>query len=135
MLSVAASTLAAQAPRIEVLPARPLPGALVRLTLDGSPRGGDSVINVTGTLAGERLHFVAAAGERWRALGAVPVDGTDKARARVLVERVSGAVDTVRTALDVPALQEPSVTASPAAGGSRALHKAARRGHTGEDRA
>ena len=111
--AVGATTLHAQTPRIQVLPARPLPGALVRLTLDGAPRGGDSVINVTGTLAGERLHFVAAGGDRWRALGAVPIDGTDKARARVLVERASGAVDTVRTALDVPALPEPSITASP----------------------
>lgn len=112
-LSLTAAALEGQAPNMEVSPARPAPGALVRLTLDGAPRGGDSVISVSGTMAGEPLHFVSAGNEKWRALGAVPIDGTDRVRARVLVERASGAVDTVRAALPVPALPAPSVTASP----------------------
>ncbi|MEO7822174.1 MAG: M23 family metallopeptidase [Gemmatimonadaceae bacterium] len=112
-LSLTARALEAQTSKIEVSPARPAPGALVRLTLDGAPRSGDSVISVTGTMAGEPLHFLPAGGQTWRALGAVPVDGTDKVRARVLVERASGAVDTLRAALPVPALPPPSVTRSP----------------------
>jgi len=106
------SPLRAQAPRLEVAPARPSPGALVRLSLT-LPATADSIIWIRGSMAGEPLHFVAAGNNTWRALGAVPVDGSDKVSARAIVERASGALDTVRTTLTIPALEEVSVTKSP----------------------
>src|SRR5687767_14615488 len=111
-LPVSASTAESQAPRIDVVPARPSPGALVRLSLK-LPVNADSVIWIRGSMAGEPLHFIEAGDHTWRALGAVPVDGTDKVSARAIIERASGALDTVRTTLRIPALEEVSVTGSP----------------------
>ena len=111
-LAATASTIQSQTPRIEVLPARPSPGALVRVSLT-MPVDADSVIWIRGSMAGEPLHFIEAGNQRWRALGAVPVDGSDKVSARVIVERASGALDTVRTTVTIPALEEVSVTKSP----------------------
>jgi murein DD-endopeptidase MepM/ murein hydrolase activator NlpD len=106
------STLEGQAPRIEVVPARPSPGALVRLSLK-MPATTDSIIWIRGSMAGEPLHFIEAGNHTWRALGAVPVDGSAKVSARAIVERRSGALDTVRTTLTIPALEEVSVKGSP----------------------
>lgn len=111
-LPISASTIQSQAPRIEVVPARPSPGALVRLSLQ-LPVAADSVIWIRGSMAGEPLHFIQAGNHTWRALGAVPVDGTDKVIARAIVERASGALDTLRTTLTIPALEEVSVKGSP----------------------
>jgi murein DD-endopeptidase MepM/ murein hydrolase activator NlpD len=110
--SVSASAIQSQAPRIDVVPARPSPGALVRLSLK-LPVTADSVIWIRGTMAGEPLHFVEAGDHTWRALGAVPVDGTDNVTARAIIERASGALDTVRKTLTIPALEEVSVKESP----------------------
>ena len=111
-LPAAASTTQGQTPLIEVVPARPAPGALVRLSLK-MPVTADSVIWIRGSMAGEPLHFIEAGNHTWRALGAVPIDGGDKVSARAIVERASGALDTVRTTLTIPALEEVSVTGSP----------------------
>lgn len=111
-LAASGSAVQSQAPRLEVAPARPSPGALVRLSLK-LPATPDSVIWIRGSMAGEPLHFVAADNDTWRALGAVPVDGSDKVGARAIIERASGALDTVRTTVTIPALEEVSVTTSP----------------------
>jgi murein DD-endopeptidase MepM/ murein hydrolase activator NlpD len=110
-----------QPPLLRIAPSRPDAGALVRITLDARPSGGDSVgsspgdsvVEIKGSMAGEPLHFIAAGNQVWRALGAVPVDGEDSVAARVVVTRSSGAVDTVRTALAIPSLPAPSVKSSP----------------------
>ena len=61
-------------------PQRPLPGALVTLTLSGLGGRADSIVAIAGTMAGEPLHFVASrAGHR--ALGAVPVDSVNTVEA------------------------------------------------------
>lgn len=111
-LSISASPILSQAPRMDVVPARPSPGALVRLSLK-LPVTADSVIWIRGSMAGEPLHFIEAGDHTWRALGAVPVDGSDRVSARVIVERASGALDTVRRTVTIPALEEVSVTKSP----------------------
>lgn len=118
---VLSATVPPQAPVLEISPSRPDAGALVRITLDAGPAVGDSavpsptdsVVEIRGSMAGEPLHFIAAGNQVWRALGAVPVDGEDSVAAQVVVHRVSGAADTVRTALAIPPLPAPSVTSSP----------------------
>lgn len=111
--AVAAASAQGQAPRLNVQPSNPAPGALVRMTLTVDSLAADSVIGVRGTMAGEPLHFVAAGKGVWRALGAVPVDGEDSLYARVVIRRGSGALEATRIALAVPPLPAPSVTASP----------------------
>ncbi|MEX2109143.1 MAG: M23 family metallopeptidase [Gemmatimonadaceae bacterium] len=107
------------APVLKIAPSRPDAGALVRLTLDAG--GGesvaalpaDSIVGVSGWMAGEPLHFIAAGNQVWRALGPVPIDEEDSVAARVVIVRASGAADTVRTALSIPPLLAPSLTSSP----------------------
>jgi murein DD-endopeptidase MepM/ murein hydrolase activator NlpD len=104
--------LAAQQPRVSVAPAKPEPGSIVRLTLEGSTQGADAVRAMRGVMAGEPLHFLAAGAGVWHALGAVPVDATDSVVARVIVERTSGAVDTIRARVLLPAPPPPAVAKS-----------------------
>src|SRR4051812_5930775 len=81
--------IGAQSSRLTIAPERPLPGALVRLTLARTGEAGDSIVAVQGTMANEPLHFVARSGA-WRAIGAVPVDSTGPVVARVIVMHASG---------------------------------------------
>jgi murein DD-endopeptidase MepM/ murein hydrolase activator NlpD len=111
-LLVAAASAQGQSPKLEIEPSQPAPGALVRLTLTAGPLP-DSVMSVTGWMAGEPLHFVATSEGTWRALGPVPVDGEDSVWARAVVRRASGVLEAVRTTLPIPALPAPSVTSSP----------------------
>lgn len=67
---------------ITILPAKPVPGALVRVRVRA-----DGADTVTGTLAGERLHFIRektgrAAGS-WLALGGIPLDSAASAELRL----------------------------------------------------
>jgi hypothetical protein len=107
-LALASSSVLAQQPRLAITPANPLPGAVVRLTLSGAAVAGDSIVAVTGTMAGEPLHFAAATGGTFTSLGAVPVDSTPLAIAEVIVERASGCVDTLRATVEPPPLPPPS---------------------------
>src|SRR5687768_8529978 len=59
-----------EAPKLEIEPSDPAPGALVRLTLTAGALA-DSVTGVTGSMAGEPLHFVMAGEGIWRAVGPV----------------------------------------------------------------
>ncbi|MDQ3674450.1 MAG: M23 family metallopeptidase, partial [Gemmatimonadota bacterium] len=111
-LSGTAASIQGQAPKLEIEPSQPAPGALVRLTLHAGAQS-DSVTNVSGSMAGERLHFVMAGEGVWRALGAVPVDGEDSVWARAVIRRASGALEAVRTTRAIPPLPAPSVTTSP----------------------
>lgn len=102
-----AGTLGAQSARLTTLPARPAPGALVRVILATGPTRGDSVVAVSGTMAGERLHFTRAADGRYRAIGGVPVDST-ATRAQAIVTHASGRADTVRVEVALPPLPPPT---------------------------
>ena len=108
LVAVASSSLLAQQAQLAITPARPLPGAIVRLTLSGAVVDGDSITSVTGTMAGEPLHFEAAMGATFTALGAVPVDSNPLATAVVIVARASGCADTLRTTVEPPPLPPPS---------------------------
>jgi murein DD-endopeptidase MepM/ murein hydrolase activator NlpD len=91
---------AAQATRLTIAPARPEPGALVRLTLrDSSSRG--AIVAIRGQMAGEPLHFPAASGRTFRAVGAIPMNANGPVAARVVVER-RGATDTITATVVVP---------------------------------
>lgn len=103
LLALSTAELRAQQPRLSIAPARPLPGALVTLTLSHLDTR-DSI--VAGTMAGEPLHFVTIRGVR-RAIGAVPVDSTNTVEATVVVTRASGKTDTLRASVTPPPLPPP----------------------------
>jgi murein DD-endopeptidase MepM/ murein hydrolase activator NlpD len=94
--------LAAQQPRLTVSPAKPSGGAIVRVTLDPGATQRDQIVAITGTMAGEPLHFRRGDHAQWRALGGIPVDPTESLTARVVAERSSGALDTVSVAVTIP---------------------------------
>ena len=98
--------LGAQGALLSISPARPLPGALVTLTLQNLGHDRDSVVAIAGTMAGEPLHFVASRSGR-RALGAVPVDSVTTVEAIVVVTRASGKRDTLRASVTPPPLPPP----------------------------
>jgi murein DD-endopeptidase MepM/ murein hydrolase activator NlpD len=105
-LLLSSAPVAAQQPRLAITPSRPLPGALVTLSLADLGERRDSVVAISGTMAGEPLHFVASGGVR-RALGAVPVDSVDAVRASVVVTRASGRADTLHASVTPPPLPPP----------------------------
>ncbi|MFI5227735.1 MAG: M23 family metallopeptidase [Gemmatimonadales bacterium] len=92
-------------PRLTLEPRHPEGGVLTRLTIDrlaGHGDHGDSVLAVDGTMAGEPLHFIAAANGAMEALGAIPVEVSDSVVALVHIARQSGACDTLRVMLRYP---------------------------------
>lgn len=98
--------LAAQTARLSVAPTSPEPGAIVRLTLTPASRA-DSIVSISGTMAGEPLHFIASPARAWHAIGAVPVDAEGSLVASVTLERASGKTETVRTRVTLPKLPPP----------------------------
>jgi hypothetical protein len=94
------------------------------LTIDrlAGHEAGDSVRSVTGTMAGEPLHFrqapLGAQSGELEALGAVPIDVSDSLVAHVEVSHESGAVDTLRLWLKYPH-QPPPEPAARRGGASR----------------
>ena len=105
-LVVSSAQVGAQQPRLTMSPARPLPGALVTLTLSGLGERADSIVAIAGRMAGEPLHFVASRTGH-RALGAVPVDSVNTVEAEVVVTRASGRSDTLRASVTPPPLPPP----------------------------
>src|SRR5881398_213068 len=63
-----------------VVPAKPMPGALVRVYVS-APAGA----KLDGTLAGEPLHFSRESDGRWMSLGGIPIDSADSVGLRVTV--------------------------------------------------
>jgi murein DD-endopeptidase MepM/ murein hydrolase activator NlpD len=106
-LLLATQGLSAQQARLTIAPARPLPGALVNLTISNIAGARDSVVRISGTMAGEPLHFAQARGA-YRAIGAVPVDSSGAVVARVIVTRTSGRVDTLNASVVPPPLPPPA---------------------------
>ena len=106
-LCLVAGSLAGQTSRLSIAPLRPEPGAIVRLTLNAPASRTDSIVSIRGALAGEPLHFMTAAAGTWHAIGAVPVDATGSLVASVILQRMSGKTETVRTRLTLPATPPP----------------------------
>lgn len=103
-LATALSAASAQtSPRLSVSPARPQPGAIVRLAVRGVA---DSAQDVEGTLAGEALHFIRS-DSGWRAIGGVPTDAEGNMTARAFVQFASGRVDTLRATMTLPRIPKP----------------------------
>jgi murein DD-endopeptidase MepM/ murein hydrolase activator NlpD len=107
LLTLVSGSLGAQTSRISIAPARPDPGAIVRLTLSTPARRADSIVSIRGAMAGEPLHFLASTGGKWHAIGAVPVDATGSLVASVILQRASGKTETVRARLMLPKLPPP----------------------------
>ena len=108
--SAIAATLGAQAPGLTVVPARPAPGAIVQIRLVAGAPPGDSVFAVSGTMAGEPLHFVRARDRSFHALGAVPVDSVARTAVQVIVARAAGRADTLFKLIELPQFRPPSET-------------------------
>lgn len=92
---------AGQGPSATITPVAPEPGAIVLLELRDAPER-DSVVALSGRMAGEPLHFESLGQGRWRAIGPVPVDASGKVSARVVITRSGGASDTIMAAVTVP---------------------------------
>lgn len=77
-------------------PRRPRQGTLFRLVVDGvtDPR------SVTGTVAGEPLHFADASGDRVFAFAPIPIDSTGSVAATIVVADELG-VDTIQARIPV----------------------------------
>lgn len=99
--SAAAQTVA---PKLTATPARPQPGAIVRLSVTAPAR--DTIASIEGTLAGEPLHFARGA-TSWRAIGGVPTDAEGNVNARAFVRFASGRVDTLRATMILPRIPKP----------------------------
>ena len=99
----AARALEAQTARASLSSTQPAPGALVRVVVRDSanPAG---ITRLTGTMAGEPLHFTASGPGRWQAFGPVPVDASGSVRAVVVLER-EGTTDTLTATAQVPRLR------------------------------
>lgn len=105
--AVASGTLGAQAPVLSITPARPEPGALVRVSVTTTSPAADAVAAVSGTMAGEPLHFAPAGAGRYEAIGAMPVDSA-KTTAEAIIARASGRADTARVEVALPPLPAPT---------------------------
>jgi murein DD-endopeptidase MepM/ murein hydrolase activator NlpD len=92
-------------PQLTAMPAQPMPGAIVRLSLS-TPASTDSIVSVGGSLAGEPLHFIRTAAA-WHAIGGVPTDAQGNVNARAFVMMASGRVDTLRATMTLPAIPKP----------------------------
>ncbi len=105
--TLASASVGAQTPQLSVAPTRPEPGAIVRLTLNARAPRDDSIVSISGALAGEPLHFIASTAGAWHAIGAVPVDAEGTLIASVILRRASGKTETVRARLTLPKLPPP----------------------------
>ncbi len=99
--------LNAQTARLTAAPARPEPGAIVRLTLSAPVSGADPVVSVRGTLAREPLHFIRLTPGTWHAIGGVPVDTSGTLVASVVIERSSGRTESAKVRFSLPKVPPP----------------------------
>jgi murein DD-endopeptidase MepM/ murein hydrolase activator NlpD len=82
---------------VAVLPAHPVPGSIIRISLNESP-----AVAVRGALGGEPLHFREVKLGQWRAIGGVPVDASGKALGYVIAELRSGKIDSLEFSVSLP---------------------------------
>lgn len=102
----AAAPVAAQASLVSWRPTTPRQGSVVVLEVRPGTGAGDSVVAVRGELAGEPLHFERSEG-LFRALGAVPLASDDSVNLLVIMERATGASDTLTPSLSITPRQAP----------------------------
>ena len=102
------SAVAAQTSARVNLPAESLPGAIVRLSVEGPKAGGDTIVSVSGQMSGEPLHFHRSTGGAWHAIGAVSPDAKEEAVARVVAELASGRADTISASTKLPKVRASS---------------------------
>ncbi len=107
LCTIVSSSLSAQTPRLAAAPARPDPGAIVRLTLSVAASRADSIVSVRGEMADEPLHFMRATTGTWHAIGGVPVEAEGALLANAIVQRASGKTETVRVRFVLPKLPPP----------------------------
>jgi murein DD-endopeptidase MepM/ murein hydrolase activator NlpD len=100
-LVILAGGAGAQSPAVSVVPDNALPGSIVRFSVTDGPGRADSIVAISGTMAGEPLRFLVSDSGQFRAIGAIPVDASDSLRARVFVTRASGVVDSVHASVTV----------------------------------
>ena len=99
---------AALAAQLTITPSHPAPGEFVQLRLTTSDSSGDSIRAVTGTMAGEPLHFARGKDDGYSALGAVPVDSAARTTVEVIIGRASGRADTLLKVIEVLSFPPPS---------------------------
>jgi len=85
-------------------PARPVQGSFIVLAV--RTPASDSV-GITGTLAGEPLHFVREADGVYRSLGGIPIDAPDTLRALLMVEREGAPAESLAVSIPVRAATYP----------------------------
>ena len=113
-LGLAASSAGAQArsesdtTALTITPRQPEIGSLVLLSIRRSRVPGDSILSITGWMAGEPLHFRPDSSGIERGFGLVPIEASDSVVARVVVRYASGANDTLRYALPYPHRASPT---------------------------
>ena len=107
--SAAPSATAHDPVTISVTPRRPEIGSLVLLSIRRASGPGDSIVSITGWMAGEPLHFRGDSTGLDRAFGLVPLEASDSVVARVVVRYDSGVIDTIRSVLAVPHRVTPTV--------------------------
>jgi murein DD-endopeptidase MepM/ murein hydrolase activator NlpD len=99
--AAAPASLLAQSERpvqVTWTPAQPVHGTLFRIRLTELP---EDVTTITGTVAGEPLHFGAARGDTIEALAAVPLDHGPVLDVPLAIVRARGASDTVHASVPV----------------------------------
>jgi murein DD-endopeptidase MepM/ murein hydrolase activator NlpD len=101
------STVTAQTSRLTAAPARPDPGAIVRLTLITPVSPADSIVSIRGALAGEPLHFMRSTAGVWHAIGGVPVDAEGSLIANAVIQRASGKTEIARVRFALPNVPPP----------------------------
>jgi len=102
------SDTAAEGASITLTPRQPGIGSLVRLTIRRANRAGDSLGTVTGSMAGEPLHFQGDSLGTLRAFGVIPIEASDSIVVRAALRYASGTIDTLRVALAYPHRLEPT---------------------------
>lgn len=84
---------------IAVTPRSPQVGSLVLLSFRRASWPDDSIVSITGWMAGEPLHFRTDGSGVERGFGLIPLEASDSVVARVVVRLASGSVDTLRAML------------------------------------
>jgi murein DD-endopeptidase MepM/ murein hydrolase activator NlpD len=121
LILITTRSAAAQQPRLALSPRQPSGGTLAKVTIDRAATKTDAIASVTGTMAGEPLHFLEAGGGKYQALGAIPVDVSDSVVASAVVTRASGRADTMRLVLRYPHRPAPQLQARGRTPGARRL--------------
>src|SRR5262249_9590375 len=89
-------------PSVTVTPGRPATGSFVALSIRRANRPGDSLASVSGTMAGEPLHFRADSAGVLRGFGIVPIEASDSVVARIVLRDAPGTPVPVRQSLPLP---------------------------------